>query len=258
MIRLGLSYQKLSHIFISHLHGDHFLGLFPLLNTMNLQNRENDITVVAPKGLKKVIDALVDVSDTEFRFMINFIELDETMDQINLENVNVSPFILKHRIPCYGFRFEEHAHPRKLRVDQCRYYNIPVRDYESVVDGNDWVSEDGTVIANDKLTEDPPSAASYVYITDTLYSNEWCSKAMNASLLYHEATYLDNLVDKAHDRYHTTAKEAAIFATEANVKQLIIGHFSGKYKDLEGHLKEARSIFPNSDLAEQERVFEFK
>lgn len=258
MMDLRLSNQKLSHIFISHLHGDHFLGLFPLINTMNLQDRETLLTIIAPKGIKKAMDVLTEVSEAKFRYPVQYIELDTEPPAIELENITVQPFRVKHGIPCFGFRFEEKPHRRKLNPDQCRLYKVPVSDYNSITMGADWQQEDGTIIANHLLTGDPPKPASYVYITDTLYGREWLENARHADLLYHEATYLDNLVDKAHERYHTTAKEAAIFAREAGVRQLIIGHFSGKYKDLEEHLDEARNIFPNSELAEQGQAFEIR
>lgn len=255
LIENNLSYQKITHIFISHLHADHFMGIFTLVNTMGMQQRDKKLTIVSPPGIRKMFDVLHELTESEMRFPVEFIELENELPVIELDRVYVTPFLVKHRIPCYGYRFQEKDKERTLLVDECIKHDIPVQYYAAIKKGQDWMAPDGTVVGNGLLTSDPPEPVSYVYITDTLFDEKWVGNARNASLLYHEATYLDNLVDKAHDRFHATAREAAIFARKAGVKHLIIGHFSGKYGQLEDHLNEARKEFPNTDLAEQGHSF---
>jgi len=259
LIRNGLSYQKIDIILISHLHGDHYLGLFGLLNTMSLNNRKRPLVIFAPKGLKEVIDIHFKLSNSELNFELTVQVLDELSELIHdRDNVTIRAFPVKHRIPCFAFLVRENFVPRKLNIEACLKYGVDQAEYPKLKSGANLTASDGSVLANSLLTFDPEPAFSYGYVTDTLYLENLTPSFSNVQVLYHEATFLYILLDRAKATFHSTAAQAALFASKAFVSQLIIGHFSSRYDDLNPHLEEARSIFPRTDLAIEDKSFFFK
>lgn len=259
LIRGNLSYQKIDLVLISHLHGDHYLGLFGLLNTMSLNHRNKPLHVFSTPGLKELIEHHFNVSSTTLRFELVVHEISGNDELVYDEgNVEIRAFPVKHRIPCYSYLVREKMVKRTLDIDTCEEYEIPRSEYSRLKDGEDYTAGDGTVILNEQLTFDPEPAFSYGYVTDTIFLEELPARFSGVQVLYHEATFLDNLMDRAEMTYHSTASQAARFASKALVNQLIIGHFSSRYHDLQPHLEEARNVFPRTELAEEGRSFFFK
>lgn len=256
IIRYNLSYQRIRYVFISHLHGDHFLGLPPLLNTMALHRRSKPITIVGPKGIRKVLEAIWDSTGTHFDFHMDIIELeDEEVHHQVFETFEWTAFPLQHRVPCFGFRFAEKEMSRKLNIERCHHYGIHHSYFNAIKAGADYKRANGTVVPNEELTHDGPQPRSYAYVTDTLPLESCIPHIEKSNLLYHESTFLDVLSERAKETYHSTARQAAEIAGKASVNQLIIGHFSSRYYDLDPLIKEAKRFFPETRIAEQGKTF---
>jgi ribonuclease Z len=255
----GINFQKISHIFISHLHGDHFLGLFGMINTMNLLSRKKPLTIYTTQGLKNLLDLHYSTCNLVLHFDVEVIEIIPDF-QIVYESatIKVTAMPLEHRIPCIGWLFEEKRGERKLNYEQCKKLGIPFKAFASIKNGADFKTDNGTLFPNEELTFEPRETLRYAYITDTLVQPQLKKQISGVNLLYHEATFLHNLESRAHETFHSTGKEAAIFAAQAKVGRLIVGHFSSRYKDLEAHIEECRSQFPNSDVAIEGSVFPIK
>jgi ribonuclease Z len=249
-----IGFNKITHIFISHLHGDHYLGLMGLLNTMALNGRSKALHIFAPAPLKNIMDAHFSVSKGYIDYDIHFHPHKEGSFTIELEHLRVDAFELVHRVPCHGFKFVEKHTRKKIDLEACRELKIPQSWLKRIAKGEDYKDEKRH-IHNSKLTlpHDPPM--SYCYMSDTRYTPELMRYAKKSTLLYHEATFLHDLVDRAVKTAHSTALEAGKFASQASVNQLIIGHFSSRYVHLEEHLQEARREFPNTELADEGRIF---
>jgi len=258
LLKYGLSYQRIDIILISHLHGDHYLGMFGLLNTMSLNGRKNDLIICAPKELKELIELHFAISNSRLTFNIQYIDLGADETFLENEKIQIQSFAVKHRIPCFAFLINELNVRRKLNIDVCEKLQIHQKYFNKLKDGEDLILENGTIIKNERVTFDPEPAFSYGYVTDTLFLEELCSNFLGVQVLYHEATFLDNLIDRAKMAYHSTAAQAGRFALKAFVSQLVIGHFSSRYTDLNDHLEEARSVFPNTELAIEGKCFQFK
>jgi len=244
----GINYQKINHIFISHMHGDHFLGLPGLINTMALNQRSRPLIVHGPKGLDELLNLHFDLGEARFPFELTIEEL-RPNEVIQLNSVTCKPIPVFHRIPCFGFLFEERSDERKLNPEACNKFEVPIDLYSAIKKGDDFTAEDGTVISNKELTFDADKPFSYGYITDTLYNESLIPHFQGVDVLYHEATYLNNLMDRAKMTFHSTAEQAAQFALGASANQLIIGHYSSRYESLDEHLLEARRVFLNTDAA---------
>lgn len=252
-----INYQKISHIFISHLHGDHFLGLMGLLNTMALNGRKSAMTVVSPKGLKRFYDVYKETSDAHETFDITFIELENEKTQvITTPRFHVTAIPVSHRLPCFAYKLKQINIERPLNVEACEQYGIPVEAYNRIKSGADHHLPTGKVVSNSELTFEPQSPISYGYITDTLYRPDLAAEFSDCHTVYHEATYLHILIDRAIKTKHSTAMQAGEFAKKASVNQLLIGHFSSRYLGTEEHLDEARAIFPETYIAEEGQSFE--
>lgn len=259
ILRYNLSYQKIRYVFISHLHADHFLGLPPLLNTMALHRRSKPITIVGPEGIKKVLEAIWESSGMRFDFHIEIIELkhEEVYHQV-FDAFEWKAFPVKHRVPCFGFRFTEKEMSRKLNIERCHHYGIHHSFFNAIKAGADYKRANGTVVPNSELTYDGPQPRSYAYVTDTLPLDSIVQYIEKSNMLYHESTFLDVLSDRAKETFHSTAREAAQLAGKAAVNQLIIGHFSSRYYDLDPLIKEAKRFFPETRIAEQGKTFEIE
>jgi ribonuclease Z len=249
MIRYKVRRSKISHIFISHLHGDHYFGLVGLLNSFNLLSHTSEIHVYGPAPLQQIIELQFGAAHTLMCYPLHFHTLTQNEVLVDNEKIRISCFRTSHRIECYGFVFEEKMSKRKLLIDRVRQLRIPVTFYSSLQNGLDYITSRGERIKNDIVTAAPEKGKKYAFCADTRYDESIIQHIAGADMIYHETTYLDNLRDKAYERFHSTTKQAATIAQKSGVKKLLIGHFSSKYSTLDAFLNEARQVFPNTDLA---------
>ena len=250
--RMKLKLMRLNHIFISHLHGDHCFGLPGLVSTMALLNRTNSLTIHTFKDGAELFGQMLDYFCRERPFEVRFNIID-THKRVIWEDdaMTVTSFPLVHRVPAVGFLFSEKPKLRHIIGEEVKRLCIPHYAMNSLRQGHDWLTEDGTIIPNEQLTTPADHAISYAYCSDTKFSKRVIKHVEGVDWLYHEATYDESLRIKAHKRYHSTALEAATVAHEAGVKRLILGHFSKRYLDETPLLNEARTIFPNTILANE-------
>lgn len=258
MRKYKVGFSKIDHIFISHLHGDHFYGLVGLLSTFGILNREKELHVYGPKGIKKATLLLLKISHSHAKYNIVFHELESKESELIYENdrVTVKTIPLNHRVYTNGYLFEEKEKPRKLHMDNIsNYEEIGRADYLNIKAGRDVTLSTGEVVPNDELTLPPKKSVSYAFCSDTVYKPDIVPIIKNVDLLYHEATFLDDRQDLAKKTKHATSKQAAQIAKDANAKQLVIGHYSGRYKDISLFQKEAQEIFEQTELAVPGKTF---
>ena len=256
MIKYKIRRGKISHIFISHLHGDHYFGLVGLLNTFGLLSHKQELHVYGPSPLQQIIEMQLKVADTILPYPLFFHTLTKPEVLVDNEKIKISCFPTTHRIECYGFLFEEKEGKRKLLIEKVRKLNIPLSFYTSLQNGLDYITPRGQTIHNDEVTTAPEKGKKYAFCADTRYDESIIQYISEADMIYHETTYLDNVKDKAFERFHCTTKQAATIAQKAQVKKLLIGHFSSKYSTLEQFETEAREIFPNTELAIEGNSYE--
>lgn len=257
--KYGVKFSKIKHIFISHLHGDHFYGLVGLISTFRLLNRDSELHIYGPKGIKEIITLQLKLSNSWTQFPLIFHELTSKKDNIIFEDkkVIVKTIPLDHRIYTNGFLFEEKLGERKLNVEAVKNYNeIEICDYQNLKNGKDFILENGNVIKNEMLTFDPPNTLKYAYCSDTAYFPEIIPMIKDVNCLYHESTFLKEKELLSSQTKHSTAEQAALIAKQADVKQLMLGHFSSRYKNKQVFLVEAQEIFENTILAEEGVTFE--
>lgn len=254
-----IRFSKINHIFISHLHGDHFYGLVGLVSTFMLLNRTQDLHIYGPKGIKEVITLQLRLSNSWTNYGLFFHELEsvESVVVYEDEKVMVKTIPLKHRIYTNGFLFQEKIGDRKLNLDAVQNYEIDKCYYQKIKNGKDITLEDGRVIENHKLTFDPIPVKSYAFCSDTIYDESIIPIIREVDVLYHESTFLQSEEVLAGKTMHSTAKEAATIAFQANVKQLILGHYSTRYESIERFKDEAETIFPEVLLADDGKSFQF-
>ncbi|MBU0489806.1 MAG: ribonuclease Z [Bacteroidetes bacterium] len=249
--RFGIKFQKINHIYISHLHGDHYLGLAGLLSTFHLQGRTRSLTIFGPKGLEEITRLQFDYAETKPGYPIEFVTLTDDKYPIYEDKViSVEAHPVPHRIPCWAFYFKEKPKKRNINKEAVDSYNIPISAYDRIKNGGDFVLPDGTVLKNTELTYNPPPRRSYAFVTDTGFNPVLAEKIHGVNLLYHEATFLHDMTESATDKFHSTARQAAEFAELCEAGQLVIGHFSTRYKNADLLLQEAREVFPNTFAAE--------
>ncbi|WP_317898149.1 ribonuclease Z [Aurantibacillus circumpalustris] len=243
--------QAIDHIFISHLHGDHFFGLPGLLSSMHLLGRKQELTIYCPKELKTIIDTINLAAQTHLSYEIKWMFTNNDGKNLIYEDakVEVYSFPLKHRIYCTGFLFKEKPLARKIDKYRLEKLNISLADIHALKIGMDVVNLDGELVKNSDATLDPPESRAYAYCSDTIFDKELVKHIRGVDVLYHESTFLDDNLERAKKTYHTTASQAATIAKMADVKQLLLGHFSARYRDLSGFLKEAKPEFENCVLA---------
>ena len=249
MSRWKVKKSRISRIFISHLHGDHYLGLMGLLSSMGLLNRTRDIHLHGPSLLKDILDLQLSASHTTLPYPVHFHPLGDDAVIADDEKMTVRSVRVTHGIECWGFVFKEKRNPRVLLPEKARALNIPHAYYESIQQGSDISLPDGRNIPNGEVSEPNSPAKTYAYSADTAFDLSLTEKFKGADLLYHESTYLKNQADKAALRFHSTTVQAAEIAKKAGVKKLLLGHFSSKYEDLKPFENEAREIFSNTELA---------
>ncbi len=255
-----IRFSKINHVFISHLHGDHFYGLIGLVSTFSLLNRQTDLHIHAPKGAKEIILLQLKLSNSWTGYNLYFHELEGNEPQVVFEDekVIVTTIPLKHRVYTNGFLFQEKPGPRRLNIAAVEEFGIDTCYYQKIKNGGDIVLDNGTVVPNAELTFDPPPPQSYAFCSDTMYNEEILPQIANADVLYHESTFLDTEVHLCERTMHSTARQAAEIAKKANVKHLILGHFSTRYDSIEHFRDEAKTIFENTELADDGKVFEFR
>jgi ribonuclease Z len=257
MLRFDVRASRIDHIFISHLHGDHYLGLIGLLSSLHLNGRKKTLKLFGPPQLKEIIDLQFKYSETRLQYEIDFIETNPNKAEtiITNEDVIVETIPLDHRIACTGFLFTEKKRLRKLLKDELERIGVPVEYYTALKKGADYTDNQGNVYSNDTLTTDSDEPKTYAYCSDTLYNEQYFKQITNADLLYHEATFLHNMLDRAKETHHTTALQAAEIAAKVKAQKLLIGHFSARYKTLDELLEEAQTVFPNTVLAIEGKTF---
>jgi ribonuclease Z len=255
-----VKFSKINHIFISHLHGDHFYGLIGLISTFMLLNRESDLHVYGPKGIKEIILLQLRASGSYTGYNLYFHELESKSSEIIFEDdrVVVKTIPLSHRVYTNGFLFQEKNVERKLNIEAVENYNIDKVYYNKIKYGGDITLEDGTVIPNSELSFDPQVSKSYAYCSDTMYDESIIPIVENVDYLYHESTFLESEAHLSERTMHSTAKEAATIALKANVKNLILGHYSTRYGNINLFKSEAETIFPNVHLADDGKEFDME
>lgn len=254
-----IKFSRVKHIFISHLHGDHFFGLPGLISTFHLMGREAEMHIYGPKGIKEAILLLLKLGKSRTKFPLYFHELEETSSQLIYEDekLTVETIPLIHRVYTNGFLFREKPGDRKMNVEAAQEANIDLSYYNKIKSGFDVENRDGKLIPNSQITFDPPPPKSYAYCSDTAYNPQMVPQISKTTALYHESTFLEVHQELSVKTKHSTAKEAATIAADAQVGTLILGHYSGRYNNLELFRNEAKEVFSNVLLAEDGKVFSF-
>jgi ribonuclease Z len=254
--KYSVKLSRLNHIFISHLHGDHYFGLIGLLSTFALLGRKNDLHIYSHSELPEILKVQLEYLVEDISFKIVWHPLNFKKPAIILDNevLTVTSFPLKHRVPCCGFLLCEKQTPLNIIKEKIAEYKIPLRDIQFIKNGSDYIDEQGKVIPNSELTTLKRLPRKYAFITDTIFIPELSKIINGVDLLYHEATYDRRLQKRAGETFHSTAEQAAMLAQLSHAKKLIIGHFSARYKETDLLLDEAVSIFPNTIVAEEGMV----
>ena len=255
-----LSFQRISHIFISHLHGDHYFGLIGLISSMHLLGRKKDLHIHAHKELKEIIDLQLSSSNTELNYPFFFHPIPEDSEGIILEddNLKVSNIILDHSIKCSGFVFEEIRSKRKIIKSEVEKLNVPYDKMKSLKNGVDWINKKGEIIPNEQLTIENSKPHTYAFCSDTRYNKQLISKIDGVDLLYHETTFKKDLEERAFQTGHSTTLQAASIARKSNVKSLLIGHYSQRYRDFQELADESKEIFENVIVSYSGLEIDFK
>ncbi|MFV0546228.1 MAG: ribonuclease Z [Bacteroides sp.] len=251
--RSKLKFSRLNHIFISHLHGDHCFGLPGLISTFGMLGRTADLHIYSPEGLEELMLPTLNFFCKGLPYQVFFHAFDSKHSEQIYEDrsLTVTTIPLKHRIPCCGFLFEEKKTPNHINREMIDFFKIPICELNRIKNGEDYVTADGEVIANERLTfpSDPPRK--YAYCSDTIYRPSIVEQIHGVNLLFHEATFAQTELKRAKETFHTTAQQAATIALKAEAKQLVIGHFSARYDDEDSLLEEASSVFSNTVLARE-------
>jgi ribonuclease Z len=250
-----LKFSRITDVFISHLHGDHILGLPGLLSTLSLHEVGGCVRVHVFEDGAKLLDQIMRVvcHETTFKIEYDIISPDGGV-LIDDDSLTVRSFPLYHGVPCVGFRFDEKPKLRHLRGDMVKFFNVPIRELANIKAGKDFVTDDGRVIENARLTTDADPSMSYAYCSDTMFDTRVAESVRGVHTLYHEATYVSDLEQQARRRAHSTARQAAEIAKMAGAKQLILGHYSKRYNDMEQHVNEARAVFENTIAGDEGMV----
>ena len=249
LTRYNIRRSKINHIFISHLHGDHYFGLIGLISSMGLQGRTADLYIYAPALLENILLLQLEAAKTTLPFPLHFKALEGEGSIYVGQKITVEIFKVSHRIDCWGFLFRERKNPRSLDPERLKSYEIPASFYDALQKGSDYTTKKGTIIPNEEVTIPNTAGRSYAYCADTIYDERIAEKVKQVNVLYHEATYLKDLEERAAARFHSTTTQAASIALKAGVDRLLIGHFSSKYELLDEFLSEASEVFPQTELA---------
>ena len=248
-----LKFSRLNHIFISHLHGDHSFGLLGLISTLNLLGRTAELHIHSPKGLETLLTPMLDFFNRQMTYKVLFHEFDtkEPMQIYEDRSLTVTTIPLRHRMPCCGFLFAEKRRPNHIIREMVDFYQVPVYELNRIKNGADYVTPEGKTVSNNLLTRPSAPSRSYAYCSDTIYLPSIVEQIKGVDLLFHEATFANEDAPRAKETFHTTAAQAAEIARRAEVKKLLIGHFSARYEDENVLLQEASAIFPDTQLAKE-------
>lgn len=258
MFRCGINPLQLRGVFISHLHGDHIFGIFPLISTLGLYGRKTPLTIYAPRPFGEILDYHLRYFDKELPYEVQWVEVDTTKHQIIFENrsLEVWSIPLRHRVPTSGYLFREKPPQRNVDKFAIERYSLSIKQIVAAKEGANIELDDGTILPNEKITFVAHPPQSYAYCSDTARSGAVAKYAAGVDMLYHEATYARDMRRDAKDRGHSTTEDAAKTALAVGAKRLLIGHFSSRYKDTEPLLEEARAIFPNTEIAREGETFQ--
>ena len=258
MSQMGVKLNRLGHIFISHLHGDHCFGLIGLISTFGMLNRTAELHIHAQPDLEKILQPQLQYFCSDLSFSVIFHSVNPRKHELIYEDRSVSVYSipLKHRVPCCGFLFEEKPRDRHIIREMIDFYNIPTWRIPKIKQGEDFVTEEGEIIPNTRLTKANDTPKRFAYCSDTAYSEKIIPIIQGVDCLYHEATFMDDEQVRAKQTEHSTAHQAATIALKANVKKLIIGHYSARYIDQTALLNEAQSIFKDTVLGEDMKIYE--
>ena len=256
--RAHLKFSRLNHIFISHLHGDHCIGLFGLISTLNLLGRTSELHIHSPRGLEVLMKPMLDFFNKQMSYTVLFHEFEATVPTMIFEDrsLTVTTIPLKHRMPCCGFLFAEKPTPNHIIRDMIDFYQVPLYEINRIKNGADFITPEGEIIPNTRLTSPSTPPRRYAYCSDTIFMPSLVEQIQGVDLLFHEATFADDALSRAKETFHTTASQAATLARSAEVKRLLIGHFSARYEDETILLQEASAIFPETKLAKEMCCFE--
>ena len=248
-----LKFSRLNHIFISHLHGDHCFGLLGLISTLNLLGRTAELHIHSPKGLETLLTPMLDFFNRQMTYKVLFHEFDTKapMQLYEDRSLTVTTIPLRHRMPCCGFLFAEQRRPNHIIREMVDFYQVPVYELNRIKNGADYVTPEGKTVSNNLLTRPSAPSRSYAYCSDTIYLPSIVEQIKGVDLLFHEATFANEDAPRAKETFHTTAAQAAEIARRAEVKKLLIGHFSARYEDENILLQEASAIFPDTQLAKE-------
>lgn len=248
-----LKFSRLNHIFISHLHGDHCFGLLGLISTLNLLGRTAELHIHSPKGLEVLLTPMLEFFNRQMTYKVLFHEFDTKEPTLIYDDrsMTVTTIPLRHRMPCCGFLFAEKRRPNHIIREMVDFYQVPVYELNRIKNGADYVTPEGEVIPNSRLTTPADSPRSYAYCSDTICLPSIVEQIKGVDLLFHEATFAEDAASRARETFHTTARQAAQIARDAEVKRLMIGHYSARYDDETPLLQEAQELFPDTMLAKE-------
>jgi len=251
LTRFGIKANRIKHIFISHLHGDHYLGLIGLLSSMHLVGRKDDLHLYGPPALWEILELQFRHSQTVLRYALHFHPTQDNEAAVVYDGpqLTVRTFPIDHRVPCTGFRLTEKQRLPSIDKEKVNALGVPPGYLSLIKRGHDYVDEAGVSHRWQELTVPAPQPRSYAYCSDTVASGRYAQEIAGVDTLYHEATFLHEMLDRATETFHTTALQAGQIAAEAQARQLLIGHYSARYKDLNPLLEESRTVFPNTKLA---------
>lgn len=257
MIKFRVKRKNLDHIFISHLHGDHYYGLIGLLNTFHLMRRKEPLNIYAPADLKEIIDLQLKVANTKLFYPLNFHSLEDYSGELlySDERLTIKAFPLKHSIPVWGFIFQETKKSRRLSKDFIKQFKPSIEQMLAIKDGGDYQTHDGILLKNSEITLAPYPPRSFAYCSDTAYQKATAGWIRGASILYYESTFDSSEKELAQKTLHSTAADAARVAKEAGVTKLLLGHYSARFKELDSLLNQAREVFPESYLSEEGEAY---
>ena len=257
--RCGIKFNLIEHVFISHLHGDHFFGLPGLISTFRLLGRTKPLNIYGPVGIKKAITLLLKLGNSWTNYDLIFKELEDSkpIKLLDKKKFSVQTIPLNHRVYTNGFLFKEINNKSKLLIDVALKFGVDKTQFSGIKIGKDGIGSDGKIIKNCDLTEPKPKDVIYAYCSDTSFYPEIIDLIKSCDVLYHESTFLDSHLNLAEITKHSTARQAAEIAKQANVKKLILGHFSSRYKNLNDFKSQAQEIFSNVEMASDGKVFNF-
>ena len=253
-----IKFQRIQHIFISHLHGDHYLGLVGLISSLHLLGRKNDLHIYGPSELKEIIELNLRVSQTYLDYFIHYhaVNFDSKEKIFEDHSLEIHSFPLKHRIPCVGYLFAEKPKQVKIRKEYINRYSLQPSEIIALKNGQSITTPKNIVVTPQEVCDAPEKSKSYAYCSDTMYWETLIPSIQGVDLLYHESTFLESEKERAKHTFHSTAAQAATIALKAGVGKLLLGHYSSRYAEEEEFVNEASAIFPNCDFSTEGKVIQ--